>query len=109
MASDKERIRRAFTIFDTDGSGKLSTNELRAILSRGSNPMLSAAEVDEVIAEFAGDDGELSMDEFAAACYTLSDDEAAALQQKLDAVEEDKMLQNNPNGGNPFVMGGGGG
>ena len=86
--SDYAQIRAAFKVFDTDNSGTLSASELRAILSRGSNAMLSADEVDEVISEFdANGDAELSIHEFAKACFSLSDDEAAVLQAKLNEAE----------------------
>ena len=109
MASDMERIKAAFKVFDSDNSGKLSADELRAILSRGPNPVLAAEEIDEVINQFdTNGDGQLSVDEFAAACSQLDESEAAAVEEAVEAkINEDAaMLQTNPNGGNPFVMGG---
>ena len=68
-----------FSRFDKDKSGLLSAEELRAILSRGPNPMLSEAEIDEVIREFdANGDGQLSIEEFARATASMSDEEGEA-------------------------------
>uniref|UniRef100_A0A7S2J6P2 EF-hand domain-containing protein n=1 Tax=Haptolina brevifila TaxID=156173 RepID=A0A7S2J6P2_9EUKA len=86
--SDYTHIRAAFRVFDVDDSGTLSASELRAILSRGPNPMLSPDEVNEVIDSFdASGDGHLSIHEFAKACFELSDEEAEALQAKLDEAD----------------------
>ena len=59
MSSDKyEQLCAAFKLFDTDGDGQLSTNEMAAVLSRGTNPLLSPTQIMELIAEFdANDEG----------------------------------------------------
>lgn len=61
--------RAAFNVFDVDGSGALSIDELRGVLTRpGSDGAagLSDAEVAEIIATFDADNnGELSFEEFA--------------------------------------------
>lgn len=85
---DYAQIRAAFKSFDVDNSGRLSIDEMRAILSRGPSPMLSPEEVDEVILEFdANGDGVLDIHEFTKACFALSDEEAELLQAKLEETE----------------------
>ena len=80
-----QQIKEAFSIFDADKSGKITASEMRKILSRGDNQLMSAEEIDAVIAEFdQNGDGMLSIGEFANACATMSDEEGAALQEKLD-------------------------
>jgi len=63
-----ERIKRAFDLFDTDGNGSLSNEELRAVLTRpGGGSPLTEEDVAALIAEFdVNGDGELQIDEFAA-------------------------------------------
>ena len=68
-AADKreKELRAAFNVFDTDGSGSLSVEELKAVLMRpsGAAPMTSA-QVQQIIDEFdANGDGELQFEEFA--------------------------------------------
>lgn len=62
-----ERIKRAFDLFDTDGNGSLSNEELRAVLTRpGGGSPLTEEDVAALIAEFdVNGDGELQIDEFA--------------------------------------------
>ena len=68
MPPTPSQLKAAFTIFDTDGSGTLSADELKAILTRsvrGGAPLLSSERVDGLIAEFdTNGDGVLSLDEF---------------------------------------------
>ena len=68
----------------------MSASGLRAILSRGSNPMLSSQDVDEISSFDANGDSELSVHEFAKACLSLSDEEAEALQAKLEEADAQK-------------------
>lgn len=85
--TDYERIKAAFQVFDADGNGQLSAAELRAILSRGDG-LLSAVEIDEVIHAFdTNDDGMLNIHEFAAACADLSDEEAAAVEARVEEAK----------------------
>jgi len=57
--------REAFSVFDTDGSGSISSDELKEILLMGTGQSLSSAEVDAFIAEVdVNGDGELDVDEF---------------------------------------------
>lgn len=66
-ALDAARV--AFEVFDADGSGSLSTTELRMILARPTSEgstNLSDAEIDQIIAAFdVNGDGELQFEEFA--------------------------------------------
>ena len=79
------QIRAAFQVFDVDGSGKLSADEMRAVLSRGEDPMCSAEDIEEIISEFdKNGDGELSIEEFSRAFLSLSYAEYTALQAKID-------------------------
>ena len=61
-------IEDAFKVFDKDGSGSLSTDELHAVLTRpGGGVPLTREEVEELIREFdVNQDGELQYEEFAA-------------------------------------------
>ena len=66
-----EALANAFSVFDADGSGKLSTGELRDILMRQASnqfgPPLSDDEVNEIIkAADVNGDGELDIAEFCA-------------------------------------------
>lgn len=64
----EQELRRAFAVFDTDGSGALDHDEIKAIFTRpgGGNPF-SDAEVEALINEFdANHDGVLQFEEFSA-------------------------------------------
>jgi len=62
------QLKAAFAVFDTDGSGTLSADELKAILSRsvrGGAPLFPVEQVDCLSKEFdTNGDGVLSLDEF---------------------------------------------
>jgi len=91
-----EEIKAAFAVFDTDKSGSLSVDELRAILTRGVKPMISEAEVDEVVAAFDKDgSGTLSIEEFAEACFQMADDETAVVRENVAAAHEDQAMEAN--------------
>ena len=64
----EEELRRAFGVFDADGSGSLSKAEIHEIFMRpGGGHALTEAEVEELIAEFdLNGDGELQFEEFCA-------------------------------------------
>ena len=70
-------IAAAFRVFDTDGNGTISADELKAILTRpvrGQPPTLTAAQVDELITKHdANSDGVLSLDEFARAWAVVAE------------------------------------
>ena len=56
-------LRRAFEAFDTDKSGSLSVEDLKAILSRGKSP-LTDADVQEIVDQFdENKDSVLQIDE----------------------------------------------
>ena len=65
---DAQRMRKAFEAFDSDGSGFISADELRAILSSSTSSRphgVTDAEVEEIIADFDADgNGEFDYDEF---------------------------------------------
>ena len=87
--SDEDLIKAAFKKFDANNDGTISAGEMRAILTRGANPMLSNAEVDEIIQMFdSNGDGKLSIEEFSNACYQMTDEEAESLQARLDEYKQ---------------------
>ena len=63
---DKAAIRRAFQLFDTDGDGALSVEEMQAVLKRpGGGGLLSDEDVQNVINDFdQNGDGVLQYEEF---------------------------------------------
>ena len=70
-----EEVRRAFALFDANGDGMLSLDELKAILCRPTplQPPLSEAKVEQIMRDLdTNGDGQLSMDELAAGWATLS-------------------------------------
>ena len=80
--SETQQIAKAFAIFDDDGSGKISTSELKDVLCGGENPLSSPEEVDEALSEFDRDgDGKIGLEEFTALCLSLEDAEAEELQR----------------------------
>ena len=71
----KEEFRRAFALFDANGDGVISLDELKAILCRPTplQPPLSEARAEQIMKELdTNGDGELSLDELAAGWATLS-------------------------------------
>ena len=57
-------LQSAFKMFDKDGGGSISTDEIRQVLSFGQN--LEESVVNDIIAQVdANGDGEISFDEFA--------------------------------------------
>mmetsp|Transcript_12639 Transcript_12639/g.28814 ORF Transcript_12639/g.28814 Transcript_12639/m.28814 type:complete len:285 (-) Transcript_12639:246-1100(-) len=64
-------LKASFALFDADGNGFLSPDELKAILTRGPSP-LTDAQVDALIKRFdANHDGMLSIEEFARAFSSM--------------------------------------
>jgi len=58
------KLQSAFKMFDKDGGGSISTEEIRQVLSFGQN--LEESVVNEIIKQVdANGDGEISFDEFA--------------------------------------------
>ena len=58
------KLQSAFKMFDKDGGGSISTDEIRQVLSFGQN--LEESVVNEIIKQVdANGDGEISFDEFA--------------------------------------------
>jgi len=59
-----ETIKEAFFIFDADGSGSISTDEFREVMT-SQGAMLSSSECNEIISEADRDgDGEIDLEEF---------------------------------------------
>lgn len=66
--TDEKRIKEAFEMFDEDGSGAISSEELQLVLTRPgtADEKLSLKEIDAIIARFDdNNDGELQFEEFA--------------------------------------------
>ena len=64
-AAQYERLEHAFKIFDADGSGNISTHEMRTVLLNLGEP-ISVEDVDEVVSLFdKDDDGHINYVEFA--------------------------------------------
>lgn len=61
MSNDK--LMQAFKMFDKDGSGTISADEIRSVLGSGST--LSEAAIDDIIKEVdENGDGEIQFEEF---------------------------------------------
>lgn len=59
-----ENLRRTFEIFDTDGSGKISSTELKQVMEK-LGEQLDDFQISEMIREADKDgDGEIDFDEF---------------------------------------------
>lgn len=66
-----EKLQAAFKMFDKDGSGMISANEIKEVLGFGKS--MSEEAVDEVIKQVdANGDGEISFEEFSAMMKKLS-------------------------------------
>ena len=87
MPPSEADIKAAFRVFDTDGSGTISSDELKAILTRpvpGQAPLLTAAKVDEIISRFdTNGDGVLSLEEFAQALAGVAKEANATLEELM--------------------------
>ena len=85
----KTELANAFAVFDADGNGNLSPDELKAILTRsvrGKPAPFTEEEVDELVKMFDTDnDGQLSVEEFAQAWASLSSGKAS-LEQLMEMV-----------------------
>ena len=68
----KENIKIAFDLFDQDGSGYISTEELKAVLGKGRNDGLSDDVWTSIMKEIdENSDGQISFDEFFDVMYKL--------------------------------------
>ncbi len=68
----KENIKIAFDLFDQDGSGYISTDELKAVLGKGRNDGLSEDVWTSIMKEIdQNSDGQISFDEFFDVMYKL--------------------------------------
>ena len=67
-----EELKQAFAVFDHDGSGKISINELKKVMAN-LGERLTDKEVEEMIREADLDgDGEINYQEFVKVCYIHS-------------------------------------
>ena len=63
--TSEEKLRAAFNMFDKDGSGIISADEIREVLCFGGANSLSAEAVDAIIKQVdENGDGEIQFDEF---------------------------------------------
>ena len=63
--TSEEKLRAAFNMFDKDGSGIISADEIREVLCFGGANSLSAEAVDAIIKQVdENGDGEIDMNEF---------------------------------------------
>ena len=100
MPPTRSQLEAAFALFDTDGSGTLSADELKAILTRpigGRPPSFSSEQVDSIIKRFdTNGDGVLSLNEFvktyAAVEVKASLDELMALADTPEDVAANWVL-----------------
>ena len=101
-ATQRARIARAFAVFDADGSGTLTPDELKAILTRPvarRPPKFTAGAVDALVARYdANGDGVLSIDEFASAWAALGADEMAAGGGSLPRPRPSEAQEEPPSG-----------
>ena len=68
----KENIKIAFDLFDQDGSGYISSEELKAVLGKGRNDGLSDDVWTSIMKEIdQNSDGQISFDEFFNVMYKL--------------------------------------
>ena len=91
VANDKRvaSLKAAFDVFDEDGSGTLSTEEVKIILTRmtGNSTPLTTADAQAFITEFDRDgDGLLDVNEFIVAMGVMSD----AVDEDNDGVIDGK-------------------
>ena len=86
----KTEIANAFAVFDADGNGNLSPDELKAILTRpvrGKPAPFTEEEVDQLVKTYDTDnDGQLSVEEFAQAWASLSSDKVSLGQLNTEKV-----------------------
>lgn len=60
-----DKLQAAFKMFDKDGSGSISKDEIKEVLSFGGNNELSSAAVDTIVRQVdENDDGDISFEEF---------------------------------------------
>lgn len=108
----KAEIAKAFALFDTDSSGKLSVQEILAILTRSSTgSALSLEDAQEIIDIFdEDDDGELDLNEFVEAFAMIADvaagdDADASGEEDESAMPSGSAEFQPPEGWRPFELG----
>ena len=72
--TSNDKLQAAFKMFDKDGSGIISADEIREVLQFGGSSSLSATAVQQIINQVdENGDGEISFEEFVAMMKNLSD------------------------------------
>jgi len=88
LAAKEAEARAAFAVFDADGSGRLSVEELVGVFTRpGGRQPVDEAEARAFVARYdRNGDGELSLDEFVVALVRPKEAEAAICSAALEAA-----------------------
>ena len=74
--TSQDKLQAAFRMFDKDGSGIITADEIREVLQFGGTQTMTAEEVDQIIFEVdANGDGEISFEEFVLMMTGMEDDE----------------------------------
>ena len=96
--TSKADLEAAFKLFDKSGDGKLTKEELAAILSRpipGKGITMTEDEIEELISKFdTNNDGELSIDEFATA-WSKDDGETFYANSTVNNALYDRRFNEN--------------
>ena len=91
------RLKAAFKLFDTDGSGTLSASELLRILTRPGQSALTLADAEEVIKKVdVNGDGELDVEEFVT--LMTNPGELADVKMKGSVYEGQRNAAGKPEG-----------
>jgi hypothetical protein len=78
-------MRDAFDAFDTDGSGKLSVDEIGAALAQSGKKSMTPEDVAKLVKQIdKNQDGEVSFDEFEAICNIAPDKLPYGMQDLVD-------------------------
>ena len=65
--TSNDKLQAAFKMFDKDGSGVISPQEIKEVLTFGGSNALSAQAIEQIIKEVdSNNDGEISFEEFVA-------------------------------------------
>ena len=89
----KQEIRAAFALYDTNGDGQLSPDELKAIMCKAvpGGTARTEEEVDALVKQFDADgDGMLSMEEIAGAWAVMAIEETVAAAIEAPETEGEK-------------------
>ena len=90
----KENIKIAFDLFDQDGSGYISSEELKAVLGKGRNDGLSDDVWTSIMKEIdQNSDGQISFDEFFNVMLDIDKERKVLYKQSIEYIDTKK--QNN--------------